>query len=203
MPRYFAELNSNGVVVRTVVCEDQSWLEQRLGGTWVEASDPYNSGNEVSYPGLGWRYGSGFPEKFVPPRRVPRADIEIGQWQPAPLWQTICVEDEDTWITSAIGLQDVAIFHLGRATGNVRISGRARKNGTGGQSVDLILSILVDGIEVFSQSGPNVPAAWSTYSIDLTLHGDVTLRVERGGSTGGNPNNRRAIEIAWIVMDNI
>jgi len=62
---YFAEI-VDGEVVRVVVGR-KSWLESRLGGTWVQGADPYDFETEqvVVYPGIGYGYDDRFPERFA------------------------------------------------------------------------------------------------------------------------------------------
>lgn len=66
MSRYFAELNPDNVVSRVIVCDDPAWIDQRLGGTWVETADPYAAPDEVAYCGPGHGYDGTFPRRFAP-----------------------------------------------------------------------------------------------------------------------------------------
>ena len=52
MSRYWAEL-VNGIVQRVVVCDDEQWLADNLGGVWVETVDPYGPETVERYPGPG------------------------------------------------------------------------------------------------------------------------------------------------------
>ena len=81
MTRYFAELDPDNVVVRVVVCSDPDWLATRLGGIWVETSDPYtDQPQEVAYCGPGWGHDGTWPLKFGPAWRQPVEPDEDGRW---------------------------------------------------------------------------------------------------------------------------
>jgi len=69
MSRYWAEIDSNNEVLRVVVCDTLEWLQDNLGGTWIETCDPYSEqkGGCVRYCGCGWKYDPDRPEKFAPP----------------------------------------------------------------------------------------------------------------------------------------
>jgi len=99
MPRYFAQIDENKEVTRVVVCDDPAWLEQRLGGTWVETADPYSDApQEVAYCGPGFGCDEEFPERFAPKWVAPVAitDPEPGQ---------------DPWTWYPVGSR---VFHNGR-----------------------------------------------------------------------------------------
>ena len=63
MSRYFAETDSNGVVMRVIVAENIEWCQKYLGGKWVEtfmdAKDMHN------YAGIGYSY-SDEKKNFIP-----------------------------------------------------------------------------------------------------------------------------------------
>ena len=92
MSRYLAQVE-DGVVVRVIVCDDPAWAAERLGGTWVETSDPYaQTPQEVTYAGPGFGHDDTFPERFAP------------QWvQP--------VATEDGWTSYPAG---ALVWHEGR-----------------------------------------------------------------------------------------
>ena len=77
MSKYWAEIDSDNQVLRVVVCDSLEWLQNNLGGTWVETSDPYASGSQaVTYCGIGFGYDPEFPEKFARPWRQPIPGID-------------------------------------------------------------------------------------------------------------------------------
>jgi len=47
---YYAEKDANKRVLRVVVCNDIAWLQQRLGGTWVQTTD---ADAAKQYAGIG------------------------------------------------------------------------------------------------------------------------------------------------------
>lgn len=84
MTRYFAEIENN-IVTRVVVCNNPSWLEARLGGTWIETKDPYDleTATPVTYCGPGYGYDPNFEERFAPQWRQPQGWFdEQGNPQP-------------------------------------------------------------------------------------------------------------------------
>ena len=78
---YYAEKDANGRVLRVVVCDDPTWLQSRLGGTWVEAKDDNPA---EQYAGPGMYDGTGVaPKRFVPQWKQPQGAHDaypVGQW---------------------------------------------------------------------------------------------------------------------------
>lgn len=66
MSKYYAQVENN-IVTRVVVCDDPNWLATRLGGIWVETSNPidFESDDPVTYCGPGFGYDPSFPERFA------------------------------------------------------------------------------------------------------------------------------------------
>ncbi len=60
----YAQIDGAGLVLRVVVCDNAAWLQERLGGTWVEtkAADPTEK-----YAGPGLYHSTIPPDKFVRP----------------------------------------------------------------------------------------------------------------------------------------
>jgi hypothetical protein len=65
MTRYWAELK-DGVVQRVILCDTPEWLKERLGGEWIETSDPYAGPQAVTYCGPGYGHDPTWPERFAP-----------------------------------------------------------------------------------------------------------------------------------------
>ncbi len=60
----YAELDANKKVLRVVVCDNIAWLQQRLGGTWVETTD---ADATKQYAGPGMYDGENIaPRRFIP-----------------------------------------------------------------------------------------------------------------------------------------
>jgi len=77
MSRYWAEIDSNNEVLRVVVCDTLEWLQDNLGGTWIETSDPYTDTQQtVKYCGVGYGYDPEFPERFALPWRQPQPGVD-------------------------------------------------------------------------------------------------------------------------------
>jgi len=95
MSRYFAQLDPDNIVLRVIVCNDPDWPAQRLGGTWVETSDPYTAPGTVAYCGPGHGYDADWPVKFA------------SQWvQPVPIQNP--EEDQEPWTWYHTG---AVVFH--------------------------------------------------------------------------------------------
>jgi hypothetical protein len=67
MARYFAEVDASNTVVRVVVADSPEWCAENLGGTWVEAGDPYDPARTVAYPGPGHGHDAAWGRRFGPP----------------------------------------------------------------------------------------------------------------------------------------
>jgi hypothetical protein len=74
----YAELDSNGKVIRVLVAESKEWCETNLGGTWVH-TEKYAE-TEEQYAGIGMGYDETFPEKFAQPWVMPAPDPVTGEW---------------------------------------------------------------------------------------------------------------------------
>lgn len=75
----FAEIDADRKVLRVVVCDSITWLQERLGGTWVEATDQDQT---EQYAGPGMYRARQAPRKFIQPWRRPDAEsrYRAGAW---------------------------------------------------------------------------------------------------------------------------
>ena len=92
---HFAEIDSNGVVVRVIVCESKDWCESNLGGTWVRT---YPDTLGKNYAGPGYIYHP-VAENFSPPSPYPSWNLntETYQWEaPVPRPEGYYEWDEET-----------------------------------------------------------------------------------------------------------
>lgn len=55
MPRYFAQLNNQGVVERVIVADSLDWCVKNLGGDWMET---FMDNPDKNYAGRGHKYDS-------------------------------------------------------------------------------------------------------------------------------------------------
>lgn len=95
---HFAEIDSNNVVVRVIVCDSKDWCESILGGTWVRT---YRNTPRKNYAGPGYIY---YPdaENFSSPRPYPSWNLNTDtyNWEaPVPRPEGCCEWDEGnaTW----------------------------------------------------------------------------------------------------------
>jgi len=71
---HFAEIDSNGIVLRVLVGnndlpnEGYDWFVENLGGTWIKTS--YNSNIRGTYAGIGYSYNSA-EDIFITPQPYP------------------------------------------------------------------------------------------------------------------------------------
>lgn len=70
---HFAEIDSDGQVLRVIVAKSLEWCQQRLGGTWVQTS--YNATIRKNYAGIGYTYDSDL-DAFVPPQPAYNYDLD-------------------------------------------------------------------------------------------------------------------------------
>lgn len=84
---HFAELDKNNVVLRVVVGnndhpdEGLSWIENNLGGKWIQTS--YNANIRKHFAGPGYTYDSEL-DAFIPPKPFESwiLDEATCTWQP-------------------------------------------------------------------------------------------------------------------------
>jgi len=62
--RRFAELDENNLVLRVVVCDDEAWLVEVLGGVWVES---FTDGTRYNRAGSNFTYDED-RDAFIPPK---------------------------------------------------------------------------------------------------------------------------------------
>jgi hypothetical protein len=68
---HFAELDLDNTVLRVIVGNDKkadeglSWIEQNLGGTWIQTS--YNGRIRKNFAGVGYKYDEVL-DAFIPPK---------------------------------------------------------------------------------------------------------------------------------------
>lgn len=79
MTKYFAEITANKVI-RVLVCDTKEWLENALGGTWVETKIDSDS---EQYAGIDYGIEADHPRKFAADWRQPLGSEDaypIGSW---------------------------------------------------------------------------------------------------------------------------
>jgi len=81
--RYFAEIDSNNIVLRVLVLDDATgieWLNDNLGGEWIDTS--YTGAIRKNYAGIGMTYDSEL-DAFIPPQPFDSwvLNEETAQWE--------------------------------------------------------------------------------------------------------------------------
>jgi len=76
----YAQIDSKKIVTQVLVLSDDkdlSWLESRLGGTWIESTEA-----RKNYAGIGHTYNSEL-DAFIPPKPFDSwiLDEETAQWE--------------------------------------------------------------------------------------------------------------------------
>lgn len=77
----FAEIGPNRQVLRVVVCDSLAWLQERLGGTWVETTDA-NPSQQYAGPGMHDAEAVA-PRRFIQPWVQPthaENSYAVGAW---------------------------------------------------------------------------------------------------------------------------
>ena len=103
----FAELDNDKRVLRVVVCDSREWLEQRLGGTWVE-TQPTDAETQGAGPGL-YDGEDVAPMRFVPPWVQPtHAENAYSQgawvWHNGIVWESLT--PANVWEPGVSGWRD-------------------------------------------------------------------------------------------------
>jgi len=93
----FAEIDTEGLVLRVLEAENLTWCQDTLGGTWIELLD--------ESPVTGKRYVAGNFVTIEPPFPSWTLDEELGVWvapEPLPDRDELCTWDEEnlTWQVS-------------------------------------------------------------------------------------------------------
>jgi hypothetical protein len=70
---HFAEIDSDGNVLRVIVAESAAWCQQWLGGTWIQTS--YSGSMRKKYAGVGYKYREDL-DAFVPPLPIFNYDLD-------------------------------------------------------------------------------------------------------------------------------
>ena len=64
--RYWAQLDSDNIVIQVIVADSVEWCEAEFGGTWVET---FRKGVErKNFAGTGFTYDSDL-DAFIPPQK--------------------------------------------------------------------------------------------------------------------------------------
>lgn len=102
MPKYFAQLDSQGIVQKVIVADSLEWCVLNLGGEWVET---FIDDTNKNYAGKGAKYHSGLDNfssekpyeswsldsklKWQPPKIIPK-DGKVYDWNEEKLdWEVI------------------------------------------------------------------------------------------------------------------
>lgn len=108
---HWAELDENNIVIRVVVGDNNdpagdeglSWIENNLGGTWVQTS--YNGNFRKNFAGIGFTYDED-RDAFIAPQTFPSWNLneesciwEAPEPKPDSEGNWIWNEDELTWET--------------------------------------------------------------------------------------------------------
>ena len=82
---YFAEIDSNNIVLRILVGDNSTsnegydWLVENLGGTWIQTS--YNGKIRGTYAGVGYSYNE-VEDIFITPQPFPSWTRTGSFWNP-------------------------------------------------------------------------------------------------------------------------
>ena len=144
----------------------------------------------------------------------PTGTVTTGPWSPstgATLWGTIDEStasdtDYDTTGTNDTGDMEVSLGSISApAAGTRTVRYRYSKDASGGNSRNITVSLYQGTTLINEQSHTNISNTWTAGSFTvtgtITNYADLRIRVNAGGSTGGNPGNRRAVRISWVEFE--
>jgi hypothetical protein len=63
----FAEIDSDNIVIRVIVADSLEWVEETLGGVWLET---FKDGTRGHMAGIGYTYDAD-RDAFIPPQPFP------------------------------------------------------------------------------------------------------------------------------------
>lgn len=89
MPKYFAEIDNQGTVLRVIVADSLEWCIENQGGQWKET---FMDDTEKNYARLGDTYDSGV-DNFISEKPYPSWVLNEKQIYVAPIPRT----DKDTY----------------------------------------------------------------------------------------------------------
>lgn len=151
----------------------------------------------------------------LPPSTLhPDGDVSNAGWAFAPLWQAVdedpasdadFINDQQTAVMCELRLGDPASVEAGTQTVHVR----ARKDASGGNDRSLQIDLMQGGATVATWTIGGLTSIWTTYSNALTQpqvdsivnYNDLRIRLTSGGSTGGNPGNRRTVQVSQVLYE--
>jgi hypothetical protein len=70
---HFAEIDSDGNVLRVIVAESAEWCSKWLGGNWIQTS--YSGSIRKKYAGIGYKYRADL-DAFIPPQPIFNYDLD-------------------------------------------------------------------------------------------------------------------------------
>lgn len=148
----------------------------------------------------------------------PISDVSTGSWTPstgASLWA--CIDEQDAseadFIQSSLTANDSCEVRLSPVEAALIdrlhiLNYRARKSGAAGNTRGVTVDLLQGATVIASQSHPDLTALWPTPLLVLTKeqgasitdYTDLRVRFMATGATGGNPNQRRAVQMSWCQL---
>lgn len=119
---HFAEIDSNNIVLRVIVVDDENCLDengleseqhgavfcsQNFGGTWKQCS--YNSNFRKNFPSVGFQYRTDL-DAFIEPQPFSKwiLNEETAQWEP-PIANP-STDDEQYWWNDNVGQWELIVL---------------------------------------------------------------------------------------------
>lgn len=106
----FTEIDGDRKVLRVVVCDSLAWLQERLGGTWVETTDTDPS---EQYAGPGMHDSEAVaPRRFIRPWVQPthaENSYPVGAWvwHEGRAWRNLM--DANVWAPGVTGWREMLV----------------------------------------------------------------------------------------------
>ena len=106
----FAQIDGDRKVLRVVVCDSVEWLQERLGGTWVETTDA-NPGEQYAGPGMHDSEAIA-PRRFIAPWRQPVGAEDAWPkgawvWYQGRAWRNLM--DANVWAPGVTGWREMLV----------------------------------------------------------------------------------------------
>lgn len=150
----------------------------------------------------------------------PTADISRGSWTTqsggtANLWASLDEEtaDDADFIQSSLTVNDSCEVRLSPVDAALIdrlhvLNYRARKNQAAGNTRGLTVSLVQGTTIIASQSHADLTALWPTVPLLLTKeqgasitdYTDLRVRFTATGTTGGQANRRRSVQVSWCQL---
>lgn len=148
------------------------------------------------------------------------ADSAAGLWTTTPLWSVVGLDEDQHPITASITSDnntspDTAVFALADPSETPRsvrehiLRAKYRKSASGGHAINFVMRLMQGATTIATVTHNDVDESWfmNVYQLTqaevdaITDYPALTLEVDRGGDTAGQPATRRSLEVAYLQLE--